>query len=89
MTATSASTPIPEQNESPHDNLDHANRDCVGAHALLHERAGAAERFGVSRHTLWRFLDRRRWGKSLPRAVIQAVGDAFTDTCPLTAAAPG
>ena len=45
MTATSASTPIPEQNELPHDNLGHANRDCVGAHVLLHGRAGAAERF--------------------------------------------
>ena len=66
MTATSASTPIPEENESPHANLDHANRDCVGAHVLLHGRAKAAERFGVFRHTLWRCLERRRWGKSLP-----------------------
>ncbi len=54
MAATSASTPIPEDNESPHDNLDHAIRDCVGAHVLWHGRARAAEGFGVSRHTLWR-----------------------------------
>ena len=33
------------------------------------------ERFGVSRHTLWRFLERGHLGKSLPRAVVKAVGD--------------
>ena len=77
MTATSASTPILEDNESPHDNLGHAIRDCVSANVLSHGRARAAERFGVSRHTLWRCLERRQWDKSLPRAVILTVAAAL------------
>ena len=37
-------------------------------------RARIAENFGVSRHTLWRFLERGHVGRSLPRAVLNAVG---------------
>ena len=56
-------------------NLDDAIRDYVRTYVLWHGRARAAERFGVSRHTLWRCLERGRLGKSLPRAVINTVGD--------------
>ena len=45
------------------------------AYALWHGRPQAAQRFGVSRHTLWRFLERGHLGRSLPRAVTGAVGD--------------
>ena len=55
--------------------LDDAIRDHVRAYALWHGRPQAAQRFGVSRQTLWRFLERGHLGRSLPRAVVKAVGD--------------
>ena len=56
--------------------LDDAIRDYVRTHVLWYGRQKTMEKFGVSRHTLWRFLERGRLGKSLPRAVIRAAGDA-------------
>jgi DNA-binding Lrp family transcriptional regulator len=56
--------------------LDAAIRDYVRTYVLWHGQAKAVEKFGVSLYTLWRFLERGRLGKSLPRAVIEAVGDA-------------
>ena len=76
MTTTSANTPIPAEDEPTGDDLGHAICDYVRTYVLWHGRAKATERFGVSRHTLWRCLERGRLGKSLPRAVIQTVGDA-------------
>ena len=75
MTTTNTSTPIPVEDESHDDDLDYVIRDYVRNYVLWHGRAKAAETFGVSRHTLWRCLERGRLGKSLPRAVIKAVGD--------------
>ena len=37
---------------------ERAVRDYVRAYASLHGRRKAAEDLGVSRHTLWRFLER-------------------------------
>ena len=54
--------------------LDDAIRDYVRDYVLWHGRPQAARHFGVSRHTLWRCLERGRLGKSLPRAVINTVG---------------
>ena len=71
-TKTSAANPVEEE---PTDALDSAIRGYVRTYALWHGRAKAAETFGVSRHTLWRCLERGRLGKSLPRAVVKAVGD--------------
>ena len=45
---------------------------CTQKHG--HQRT--AERFGVSRQTLWRFLDRDLDGRRLPRAVLGSVGDS-------------
>ena len=42
---------------------------------LWHVRPRAARPFGVSRHTLWRSLERGHLGRFLPRAVTGAVGD--------------
>ena len=53
-----------------------AIRDYIDAHVYRHGRKRAVEDFGVSRHTLWRFLRRGQLGRSLPRAVIDAVGDS-------------
>ena len=70
MTAADANTQIPAADETAAGDLDDAIRNHVRAYAQWHDRAKAAERFGVSRHTLWRCLERRRLGRSLPRAVI-------------------
>ena len=75
MTTTNTSTAIPVEDESHDDDLDYAISDYVRTNVLWHGRPQAAQHFGVSRHTLWRCLERGRLGKSLPRAVIKAVGD--------------
>ena len=75
MTTTNTSTPIPVEDEPSDDHLNCAIRDYVRTYALWHGRVKAAETFGVSRHTLWRCLERGRLGKSLPRAVVKTVGD--------------
>ena len=75
MTTTNTSTPIPVEDESHDDDLDCAIRDYVRTYALWHGRPQAARHFGVSRHTLWRCLERGRLGKSLPRAVVKAVSN--------------
>ena len=75
MTITDTGTSIPVEDESHGDDLNYAIRDYVRTYVLWHGRAKAAETFGVSRHTIWRCLERGRLGKSLPRAVVKAVGD--------------
>ncbi len=44
------------------------------AYAVLHGRPKAADALGVSRHTLWRFLNRGHTGRAVPRAVLERVG---------------
>ena len=51
-----------------------AIREYVRAFVYRHGQRRAAEAFAVSRHTLWRFLRRGHAGRSLPKAVINAVG---------------
>ncbi len=75
MTATKPGTPIPVAEEPTYGDLGRAIRDYVRTYVLWHGRAKAAEKFGVSRHTLWRCLERGRLGKTLPRAVVKAVSD--------------
>ena len=50
-------------------------RSYLRAHSRKHGRRRTAEAFGVSRHTLWRFLERGQTGHALPRAVTARVGD--------------
>ena len=68
-------TPAPQDKTSDNGDLNDAIRNYVRAYALWHGRPQAAQRFGVSRHTLWRFLERGHLGRSLPRAVTGAVGE--------------
>ena len=56
----------------PH--LERAVRDYVCAYAWLHGRKKTAEDLGVSRHTLWRFLERGHAGRAVPSAVLSSVG---------------
>ena len=57
--------------------LERAVRDYVRAYASLHGRRKAAENLGVSRHTLWRFLERGHPGRAVPAAVLQTVLQTF------------
>ena len=66
MTITSANTPIPAEEEPTGDDLDGTIRDYVRTYVLWHGRAKAAERFGVSRWTLWRCLERGCRGNHCP-----------------------
>ena len=69
-------TPEPTQNTAAENpDLNDAIRRYVRAYTLWHGRPQAAQRFGVSRHTLWRFLERGHLGRSLPRAVTGAMSD--------------
>ena len=51
-----------------------AVRDYVRAHVRLHGQRKTAEVLGVSRHTLWRFLERGHAGRTVPSAVLRSVG---------------
>lgn len=50
--------------------------DYLHAHIERHGRKRTAEAFGVSRHTLWRFLERSQAGRALPQAVLARVGES-------------
>ena len=50
--------------------------DYLHAHIERHGRTRTAAAFGVSRHTLWRFLERSQAGRALPRAVLDRVGES-------------
>ena len=56
--------------------LERAVRDYVRAYASLHGRRKTAEDLGVSRHTLWRFLERGHTGRSVPSAVVNKVSNS-------------
>ena len=56
--------------------LTRAVRNYVRAYASLHGRRKAAEHLGVSRHTLWRFLERGEMGRAVPSAVVNKVGNS-------------
>ena len=57
--------------------LERAVRHYVRAYASLHGRRKAAEHLGVSRHTLWRFLERGQLGRAVPSAVVNKVGNSI------------
>ncbi len=70
-------TPEKTQNTAAENpDLEEAIRSYVRTYALWYGRPQAARYFGVSRHTLWRFLERGHLGRSLPHAVTGAVGDS-------------
>ena len=54
--------------------LERAVRNYVRAYERRHGRRKTAEDLGVSRHTLWRFLERGHVGRAAPSAVLNAVG---------------
>ena len=78
MTTKQPATPAPANDTTAANGaLNDSIRNYVRAYSLWHGRPKAARHFGVSRHTLWRFLEREYLGRSLPRAVTGAVGDSI------------
>ncbi len=61
-------------------------RTYLRAHAWQHGHQRTAVQFGVSRQTLWRFLERGRVGRALPRAVLDTVGGSVEALEPATRA---
>ena len=76
MTTTETGTLIPVEDELADDDLDRAICDYVRSYVRWRGRRKAMETFGVSRYTLWRFLDRGHLGRALPKAVLGSVGDS-------------
>ena len=52
--------------------LEEAIRDYVRVYVWRHGRRKTAEDLGVSRHTLWRFLERGHMGRAMPSAVLKS-----------------
>ena len=59
--------------------LHHAVRDYVEAHQRKHRQKRTAETLGVSRHTLWRYLERGHAGRAGRAAVLNSVGRSVQD----------
>ncbi len=76
MTIAEQGTRTPGKSARPDRDLEDAIREYVRTYVLWRGRRRAAEAFGVSRHTLWRFLRRGHAGRALPRAVLDTVGDS-------------
>ena len=76
MTTTNTGAPIPAEDESSKDDLECAIRHYVQTYADRRGSRKAMERFGVSRQTLWRFLERGHLGRALPKAVLDSVGNS-------------
>ena len=70
MPATEPKTPTASVTTTVDADLNKAIRSYVRTYVLWHGRAKTAETFGVSRHTLWRCLQRGQLGLSLPRATF-------------------
>ena len=84
MTTKQPATPVTPvtTNSAAKENqqaLQDAIRDYVRAHQRRHGQKKTAERLGVSRHTLWRYLERGHTGRTVPAAVLDSVGKSVRD----------
>ena len=79
MTTTSASTAVPVEEEPHDDDLDGAIREYVRVHRRRHGQRHTAETLGVSRHTLWRYLEKSHAGRAVPAAVLDQVGTTIRE----------
>ena len=80
MQTKQPATPAPtkrtaKDNQALHD----AIRDYVRAHQRRHGQKQTAETLGVSRHTLWRYLERGHTGRTVPAAVLNSVGKSVRE----------
>ena len=76
MTTTNTGVPIPAEDEFSSEDLECAIRHYVQTYADWRGTQKAMERFGVSRQTLWRFLERGHLGRALPKSVLDSVGNS-------------
>ena len=76
MTISEPKTRTPGKSASLDPDLEDAIREYLRIYVLWRGIGKATETFGVSRHTLWRFLRRGHAGRALPRAVLDAVGNS-------------
>ena len=67
-------TRTPGKSASLDGDLDDAIREYLRTYVLWRGIKQATATFGVSRYTLWRFLERGHTGRALPRAVLDTVG---------------
>ena len=76
MTISEPGTPTLGKSALLDGDLDDAIREYLRTYVMWRGIQQATATFGVSRHTLWRFLRRGRTGHALPRAVMGIVGDS-------------
>ena len=77
MKTADAKTPIPAGDEQTHDGLKAPHATTCGLRPVARQAPGgpALQRFGVSCHSLGRFMERGHLVRSRPRAVIKTIGD--------------
>ncbi len=81
MQTKQPATPAPTQHAAGEnwEALHDAIRDYVDAHQRRHGQKRTAESLGVSRHTLWRYLEKGHAGRAVPAAVLNSVGKSVKD----------
>ena len=76
MSISEPGTRTTSKSASLDGDLDDAIREYLRTYVLWRGIQQATATFGVSRHTLWRYLRRGHTGRALPRAVMDTVGDS-------------
>ena len=76
MTISEPGTRTTGKGASLDPDLEDAIREYLRTYVIWRGIRQATATFGVSRHTLWRFLRRGHTGRALPRAVMGVVGDS-------------
>ncbi len=76
MTISELETRTPGRNAPLAPDLEDAIREYLRIYVLWRGIGRTTETFGVSRHTLWRFLRRGQSSRALPRVVMSIVGDS-------------
>ena len=81
MTIKKPATPAPAKHTAKDNQptLNHAIGNYVRAHQRRHGQKRTAETLGVSRHTLWRYLERGHAGRAVPAAVLNSAGGSVRD----------
>ena len=81
MQTKQPATPAPANltNKEDREALDDAIREYVRVHQRKHGQKRTAESLGVSRHTLWRYLERGHNGRSIPDAVLDTIGNSVRE----------
>ena len=89
LTIVEPGTRTPGKRESLDPELEDAIREYLRTYVVWRGIRQATATFGVSRHTLWRYLRRGHTSRALPRAVMGIVGDSVEVLEAATWAIPG